>query len=162
MASRGLSGIDHCGNLRPKETSASTTEWLPACAVRSTAAQSAGANSLATARVFSFDEMTAKTAPNGSVGRNVFTGTLATGEAVAVHEIMQAAGTVASPAHRIQLSEVIVVEEGAFEFDHDGKAGRAGAGSIIYVAFGTQRAVKNVGAGPVKYIVIQIGGDTRK
>ncbi|MGD0480334.1 MAG: cupin domain-containing protein [Terracidiphilus sp.] len=125
-------------------------------------AQTTGANPLATARVFSFDEMTAKTAPNGSVGRNVFNGTLATGEAVAVHETMQAAGTAPNPAHRIRHSEVIVVEEGTLEFEHDGKAERAAAGSIIYVAFGTLHAVKNVGAGPARYVVIQIGGDTRK
>jgi quercetin dioxygenase-like cupin family protein len=104
----------------------------------------------------------AKTAPNGAVGHNVFTGTLATGEAVAVHETMQPAGTVASPAHRIQHSELIVVEEGTLEFEHDGKAERAGAGSIIYVAFGTVHAVRNVGDGPAKYFVIQIGGDTKK
>lgn len=125
-------------------------------------AQIAGTNPLATARVFSFDEMTAKTAPNGSVGRNVFTGTLATGESVAVHETMQPAGTVPNPAHRIQHSELIVVEEGTLEFDHDGKAECAGAGSIIYVAFGTLHTVKNVGAGPARYVVVQIGGDTKK
>jgi len=138
------------------------TAWILACAATYCAAQSAGATPLATAQVFSFDEMTAKTAPNGSVGRNVFNGTLATGEAVAVHETMQAAGTAPNPAHRIRHSEVIVVEEGTLEFEHDGKAERAAAGSIIYVAFGTLHAVKNVGAGPARYVVIQIGGDTRK
>jgi quercetin dioxygenase-like cupin family protein len=138
------------------------TAWLLACAVTSAAAQAAGTNPLATARVFPFDEMTAKTAPNGSVGRNVFNGTLATGESVAVHESMQPAGTVPNPEHRIQHSEVIVVEEGTLEFEHDGKAERAGAGSIIYVALGTLHAVRNVGDGPVRYVVIQIGGDTRK
>ena len=130
------------------------------CAVA--CAQSTGTNPLATARVFSFDEMTAKTAPNGAVGRNVFSGTLATGEAVGVHETMQPAGTAPNPAHRIQHSEVIVVEEGILEFEHDGKAERAGAGSIIYVALGTLHTIKNVGAGPARYVVIQIGGDTRK
>ncbi len=138
------------------------TAWLLACAATSSAAQSPGSNPLATARVFSFDEMIAKTAPNGAVGRNVFSGTLATGEAVAVHETMQPAGTVPNPAHRIQHSEVIVVQKGTLEFDHDGKAERAGAGCIIYVAFGTLHAVKNVGAVPAKYVVIQIGGDTKK
>jgi len=126
------------------------------------AAQSADANPLGTARVFSFDEMTVKTASNGSVGRNVFSGTLATGESVAAHETMQPAGTVPNAPHRIEHSEVIVVEEGTLEFEHDGKAERAGAGSIIYVAFGTLHAVKNVGDGPAKYVVIQIGGDTKK
>ena len=130
------------------------------CAVA--CAQTTGANPLATARVFSFDEMTAKTAPNGSVGRNVFNGTLATGEAVGVHETMQPAGTVPTPAHRIQHSEVIVVEEGILEFEHDGKTDRAAAGSIIYVALGTLHTIKNVGDGPARYVVIQIGGDTRK
>jgi len=138
------------------------TAWLLACAATYCAAQSAGTNPLATARVFSFDETTAKTASNGSVGRSVFNGTLATGEAVAVHETMQPAGTAANPAHRIQHSEVIVVEEGTLEFEHDGKAERAAAGSIIYVALGTLHTLRNVGDGPARYVVVQIGGDTRK
>jgi quercetin dioxygenase-like cupin family protein len=124
--------------------------------------QSADSNPLAAARVFAFDQMTAKTAPSGSVGRNVFNGTLATGESVAAHESMQPAGMAPNPAHRIQHSEIIVVQEGTLEFDHDGKTERADAGSIIYVALGTLHAVKNIGDGPVKYVVIQIGGDTKK
>ena len=136
--------------------------WFLAAAAASSAAQSAGANPLATARVFTIGEMTAKTAPNGSVGRNVFNGTLATGEAVAAHETMQPAGTVPNPLHRIQHSELIVVEEGTLEFEHDGNAERAEAGSIIYVALGTLHTLKNVGSGPARYVVLQIGGDTRK
>jgi quercetin dioxygenase-like cupin family protein len=69
---------------------------------------------------------------------------------------------VPNPAHRIQHSEIIVVQQGTLEFDHDGKTERADAGSIIYVALGTLHSVKNVGDGPVKYVVIQIGGDTKK
>ena len=136
--------------------------WLLAWAAASCAAQLAGSNPLATTRVFSSDEMTAKTAPNGTVGRFVFNGTLASGEAVAVHETMQPAGTAPNPAHRIQHSEVIVVEEGTLEFEHDGKAERAAAGSIIYVALGTLHTIKNVGDGPARYVVIQIGGNTKK
>jgi quercetin dioxygenase-like cupin family protein len=130
------------------------------CAVSAT--QSPAPNPLAAARVFSYDEMVPKTAANGAVGRNVFTGTLATGESIAVHETMQPAGTAPNPAHRIQHSEVIVVEEGTLDFQHDGKTERAVPGSIIYVAFGTLHAVRNIGDGPAKYVVIQIGGDTKK
>jgi mannose-6-phosphate isomerase-like protein (cupin superfamily) len=111
--------------------------------------------------VFAYDDMVDKTAANGAVGRSVFNGTLATGEVITVHESMQPAGTPPNPAHRIQHSEVIVVEEGTLEFIHDGKTERAGAGSIIYVALGTLHQVKNVGDGPAKYVVIQIGGDTK-
>ncbi len=126
------------------------------------AAQTPDANPLASARVFSYDDMTPKTSANGSVGRSVFNGTLATGEAVAAHETIQPAGMPPNPAHRIQHSELIVVQEGTVEFMHDGKTDRAGAGSILYVALGTMHAVRNVGDGPVKYVVIQIGGDTKK
>jgi hypothetical protein len=78
-----------------------------ACAiVASAAAQQASSNTgpdnpLAASRVFAYDDMTAKTAANGAVSCNAFTGTLATGEAVAAHETMQPAGTAPNPAHRI-------------------------------------------------------------
>jgi quercetin dioxygenase-like cupin family protein len=133
---------------------------MPACT--QAVAQTPAANPLAAARVFSYDEMPAKTAANGAVGRFVVKGTLATGEAVSVHETTQPAGTAPNPAHRIQHSELIVVEEGTLEFEHDGKTEKADAGSVIYVALGTLHAVKNVGAGPARYVVIQIGGDTNK
>jgi quercetin dioxygenase-like cupin family protein len=57
---------------------------------------------------------------------------------------------------------LIVVEEGTLEFEHDGNVERAEAGSIIYVALGTLHTLKNVGSGPARYVVLQIGGDTRK
>jgi mannose-6-phosphate isomerase-like protein (cupin superfamily) len=119
-------------------------------------------NPLAASRVFAYDDMATTTAANGFVRRNAFSGTLATGEAISAHESMQPAGTAPGPAHRIQHSELIVVEEGTLEYTHDGKTDRAGAGSIIYVAIGTLHSVKNVGDGPAKYVVFQIGGDTGK
>jgi quercetin dioxygenase-like cupin family protein len=125
-------------------------------------AQSPSPNPLAGSRVFSGDDIPSTTAPNGAVGRRIFAGTLATGEAVGAHETMQPAGTVPNPAHRIQHSELIVVEEGTLEFQHDGKTERAVAGSIIYVAVDTLHTVKNIGDGPAKYVVFQIGGDTKK
>jgi quercetin dioxygenase-like cupin family protein len=134
----------------------------PALVCAAAVAQSTDANPLAAARVFAIDQMAAHTSANGSVGRSVFNGTLATGEAIAAHETTQPAGTAPNAAHRIQHSEVIVVQQGSLEFQHDGKTERADAGSIIYVALGTLHAVKNVGDGPARYIVIQIGGDTKK
>jgi quercetin dioxygenase-like cupin family protein len=126
------------------------------------AAQNSTDNPLATARVFDYDQMKIRNAPNGTESRVVFNGTLATGESVGAHESMQPAGTAPPKLHKIQHSEFIVVEQGTVEFEHDGKAERAGPGGIIYVAIGTEHAVKNVGDGPAKYVVIQIGGDTKK
>jgi mannose-6-phosphate isomerase-like protein (cupin superfamily) len=125
-------------------------------------AQTSGANQLASSRVFAYEQMPVKTSPNGAEGRVVASGTLATGEAVRVHETMQPVGMVPNPAHANQHSELIVVQQGTLEFQHDGKIERAGTGGIIYVALGTTHAVKNVGDVPAKYVVIQIGGDAKK
>ena len=127
-----------------------------------TAAQASGSNPLATSRVFLYEQMPATTAANGSEARRVVAGTLPTGEAVGIHETMQPVGMAPNPAHAIQHSEMIVVEQGTLEFQHDGKVERVGPGGIVYVAFGTVHAVKNVGDVPAKYVVIQIGGDTKK
>jgi quercetin dioxygenase-like cupin family protein len=126
------------------------------------AAQTTADNSLATARVFDYKQMPARTNPNGTESRMIFNGTLSTGESVGAHESMQPAGTVPPKLHTIQHSEFIVIEQGTVEFSHDGKVERAGPGSILYVALGTEHAVKNIGDGPAKYVVIQIGGDTKK
>jgi mannose-6-phosphate isomerase-like protein (cupin superfamily) len=125
-------------------------------------AQSDPTNPLAASRVFAYDQMTAHTSPNGTESRRVFNGTLSTGESVGAHESMQPAGTAPPDLHVIHHSELIVIQEGTVEFNHDGKAERAGPGSIIYVANGTNHFVRNVGDGPAKYVVIQIGGDTKK
>jgi quercetin dioxygenase-like cupin family protein len=119
-------------------------------------------NPLAESRVFDYDQMQTRTMPNGAETRIVFNGTLATGEQVGAHESSQPAGAVPPALHKIQHSEFIVVEQGTLEFNHDGKQERAGPGSILYVAFGTNHFVKNVGEGPAKYVVIQVGGDTKK
>jgi XRE family transcriptional regulator, regulator of sulfur utilization len=124
-------------------------------------AQPTHPNPLASARVFHYSRMTPHTAANGAVGRNFFSGALATGETVAAHETMQPAGTRPNPPHRIHHSEFIVIQQGTVEFLHDGEAERAGPGSIIYVAYNTLHTVRNIGKGPVKYVVIQIGGDTK-
>jgi mannose-6-phosphate isomerase-like protein (cupin superfamily) len=54
------------------------------------------------------------------------------------------------------------VIEGALLFEHDGKSEKVGPGGVIFVAVGTMHTVKNVGSVPAKYMVLQIGGDTKK
>jgi mannose-6-phosphate isomerase-like protein (cupin superfamily) len=127
-----------------------------------TAAQTSETNPLATSRAFPYEDMAVRTAPNGGEGRRVFSGTLPTGEAVGAHETTQPVGAPPSALHKIQHSEVIVVQQGTVEFHHDGKVERVGPGGIIYAALGTEHFVKNVGDVPAKYVVIQIGGDTKK
>ncbi len=131
-------------------------------AVAQTAVSNSTGNPLGSAGVFSYEQMTAKKSANGTESRNVFMGTLATGETVGLHESMQPAGTPPVDLHKISHSELIVVQEGMVGFEHDGKEERVGPGGIIYVAFGTVHRIKNVGDTPAKYVVIAIGGDVKK
>lgn len=117
---------------------------------------------LSESKVYDFSALPARKMANGGESRDVVTGTLATGEAVSIHESMQPAGLPPNPAHAISHSEFIFVQEGTLEYRHDGKVERAGPGSVIYVAYGTMHAVKNIGDGPAKYAVIAIGGDVKK
>ena len=124
-------------------------------------AATAPALGLGQSRVFAFDEMTVKTMANGGESRNVLHGALSTGEVVGVHESMQPAGAEPVALHAIQHSELIMVQEGTVAFEHDGKVERVGPGGVIFVAMGTLHTVRNVGAVPAKYAVLQIGGDTK-
>jgi len=126
------------------------------------AAQTAAPNPLEKSHAFLYEQMPAHANANGTESRTFFKGTLATGEAVAVHESVQPAGTKAPALHAIQHSEFIVIQEGAVEYHHDGEVERAGPGSILYVKIGTEHFVVNIGNTPAKYAVIQIGGDVRK
>lgn len=105
--------------------------------------------------------MVSKTASGGE-SRNVVSGVLKTGEGVAVHESTLPPGRSPNPGHSIQHSEFIVVREGRLQFEHDGKDEQVGPGGVIYVAFGTMHKIVNIGTVPAKYVVIAIGGDTKK
>jgi mannose-6-phosphate isomerase-like protein (cupin superfamily) len=113
-------------------------------------------------KVFAYDQMPAKKSSNGTESRSIASFTLATGEAVGMHESVQPAGATAVALHAIHHSELILIEEGSMIFEHDGKQEKAGPGDMVYVADGTTHRVTNVGTGPAKYVVVQIGGDTKK
>jgi mannose-6-phosphate isomerase-like protein (cupin superfamily) len=123
---------------------------------------SATAGALTESRVFVLEQMPVRKTANGGQSWDVMHGALATGEVVGVHESEQPAGATPSPLHTIQHSELILVREGTVGFEHDGKVERVGPGGVIYVAMGTLHRLKNVGDGPAKYCVVQIGGDTKK
>jgi len=125
----------------------------------------AAAGTLGAARVFRMDQMAVRKMANGGESRDIVHGALATGETVNLHQSMQVVGATPNPLHVIQHSEFIFVREGTLEFQHDvaGKVvtEQVGPGGVIYVAFGTNHTVKNVGSVPARYFVIAIGGDAK-
>ena len=137
---------------------------LAAAMIAGAAAQESNlaSDNLSHSKVFAFDNLPVRKMANGGESRYVVEGAVATGETVSIHESVQPAGAPPNPAHRIEHSEFILVQEGTLEFMHDGKTERAGAGSVIYVAHGTMHGVRNVGDGPAKYTVFSLGGDAGK
>jgi quercetin dioxygenase-like cupin family protein len=113
-------------------------------------------------KVYTLESMPMRKMANGGESRDILRGVLPTGEAVGAHESMQVKGAVPNPQHKIDHSEIITVIEGTLSFEHDGKSEKVGPGGVIFVAMGTMHTVKNIGDGPAKYVVIQIGGDTKK
>ena len=127
-----------------------------------TPAAASGAGVLSQARVYPFDQMQVRKMANGGESRDVLRGELPTGEIIAVHESQQPARMAPNAPHTIQHTEVMVVVEGTLAFEHDGKSEKVGPGGVIFVAMGTMHTVKNIGSVPAKYMVLQIGGDTKK
>jgi quercetin dioxygenase-like cupin family protein len=111
--------------------------------------------------VFAYSDVVPTKQANGSERINGFHGTVATGEAVSMHESWVPAGTPAVPLHVIHHTELIVVIEGELEFNRDGSISKAKAGDVLYVANGTNHFVRNSGAGMARYTVLQMGGDTK-
>jgi quercetin dioxygenase-like cupin family protein len=99
---------------------------------------------------------------NGTERWNGPSGTLNSGEAISMHESVVPAGTPKVAQHRILHSEVIVVIEGTLSYQHEAVVDVAHAGSVIYVAYGTNHLVWNSGTTTARYFVLQIGGDTKK
>ncbi len=116
---------------------------------------------LSHSKVFSFAAAPQRKMANGGEARDMLIGTLKSGETVRLHESMQPEGASPNPAHAIEHSEFIVVQEGRLAFLHDGVVEEAGPGDVVYVAFGTMHQVKNIGKSPAKYAVVSIGGDIK-
>jgi quercetin dioxygenase-like cupin family protein len=120
-----------------------------------------GMEDMTVSRVFRFSEMPTRKMANGGESRDVVRGTLPTGEVVASHESMQVAGMAPNPMHRIEHTEVIMVQEGTMEFKFEDKTERGGPGTVFYVARGTNHSVRNIGDGQAKYFVVAVGGDVK-
>jgi mannose-6-phosphate isomerase-like protein (cupin superfamily) len=120
-----------------------------------------GAETLSQSKVYTLEQMPVRKMANGGESRDVLRGTLTTGEVIGVHESQQPAGMKPNTPHTIQHTEVMVVIEGTLAFEHDGKSEKVGPGGVIFVASGTLHTVRNVGEGPAKYCVVQVGGDTK-
>jgi mannose-6-phosphate isomerase-like protein (cupin superfamily) len=124
-----------------------------------------GGGTMGDSRAIPFDQMPVHAMGNGGEGRSIAHGTLATGESLSLRQSMQPAGAAPLGLHAIRHTEFILVREGDLEFQHElgGEvvSEKVGAGGVIYIAFGTRHAIKNVGTVAARYFVVAVGGDTK-
>jgi len=106
---------------------------------------------------YSFDKLTAKTAPSGAQTRAIFKGTLATGESIETHATTLPPGAMPHPPHHHVHSEMFFMREGTLELTVNGKTYPLGPGSVGFVRSNEEHGVKNVGTTPANYFVVAVG-----
>jgi quercetin dioxygenase-like cupin family protein len=104
--------------------------------------------------VFDWDKLEARTTAVGSVRSVVRAPTSTLGE-LEMHITTLNPGAESHPPHQHAAEELLIVKEGQVETLQNGKATRAGPGSIIFHASNDLHNIRNVGSTPATYHVIQ-------
>jgi XRE family transcriptional regulator, regulator of sulfur utilization len=103
--------------------------------------------------VFEWNALTAKKTDVGQL-RDVVRAPTATLDELEMHITTLNPGLSSHPPHQHPNEELVIIREGEVEVLSDGVWKRAGPGSIVFNASNSPHALRNVGAGPTTYHVI--------
>jgi|ERR1700690_1082313 len=103
--------------------------------------------------VFDWNSIAVKQTPVGEV-RSFFKAPTATLDELEVHVTTLNPGMASHPPHEHANEELVIVKEGTVEALVNGEWKRVGPGSVIFNASNQLHGLKNVGAGPATYHVI--------
>ena len=103
--------------------------------------------------VWDWNSMAVQTTDVGAI-RNVVRGPTATLDELEMHITTLNPSLASHPPHHHPNEELVIVREGTVEVLSDGQWKRAGSGSIIFNASNSEHALRNVGATPATYHVI--------
>jgi len=106
---------------------------------------------------YPFAQMKLRTSKNGAQFRSILRGKTPTGETLEVHETTLPPGVAPHPPHHHAHSEMWLVRRCTLEFTVNGTKHRIGPGSAGFAASNDEHGVRNPGATPVTYFVVEVG-----
>jgi len=104
--------------------------------------------------VFEWSRLEPKTTATGS-RRDVMRAPTPTLDELEIHITTLNAGQISHPPHQHPQEELLIVKEGTVETLQNGKASRLGPGSVIFHSSNDLHNIRNAGATPATYHVIQ-------
>lgn len=116
----------------------------------------AGVKNTLPSKIYQFDDLPARTAGN-LIFRGILDGTIFEGCHISLHESDLAPHSRPHPLHRHRHEEMVFVVEGTLEFTVNGKATRAGQGSVLFAGSHDEHGIFNPESTHAKYFVLALG-----
>ena len=120
----------------------------------------AGETNTLPSRIYQFDELPVRQAGDISL-RDILDGMIFEGCQISLHESDLAPHGIPHPPHRHRHEEMVFVVEGTLEFTINGKATRAGAGSVLFAGSNDEHGIRNPESTHAKYFVLALGTENR-
>lgn len=135
-----------------------TAAGAPAQQSAQQAAQKRQVRTLLASKVYQHDRIP-YTGSEQKKGRRFFFGATHKGFGLEMHETILGPGTETHAPHRHEHEEIMILFEGTLETFVEGKRETVQAGSVIYFGSNEMHNVRNPGAVPSRYYVIELRGD---
>jgi mannose-6-phosphate isomerase-like protein (cupin superfamily) len=118
----------------------------------------AGAKDTLPSTIYPFDELTVRNAGDLIV-RNILDGMIFEGCHISLHESDLAPHSRPHPPHRHRHEEMVLLVEGTLEFTVNGKATRAGEGSVLFAGSNDEHGIFNPESTHARYFVLALGSE---
>ena len=109
-------------------------------------------------KVYRFDDLPVRNAGN-LIFRGILDGKIFEGCHISLHESDLAPHSMPHAPHRHRHEEMVFVVEGTLEFAVNGKATRAGEGSVLFAGSNDEHGISNPESTHAKYFVLALGAE---
>jgi quercetin dioxygenase-like cupin family protein len=130
---------------------------LPLLAAVRASAQTKQPQVMSTSKIY-HDQQISWEGNDEKKGREFFLGATHGGFKLETHETSLGPGTLTHAPHKHPHEEIVILAEGTLEAYFDEKTEQVEAGSVIWLASNQMHSVRNAGAMPCRYYVIELRG----